>query len=766
MVEGDGLPAYAPRMMLAISAGAEHGSPRALNELGRNVFTRTAQMMQRKHMMAEETEAAARAMVTKQMTARGASPDEIAAAVEKVQIARNIRSLPLATARLEEAAVWRDMINKLEAIGNASGQELVVFGEPPSKSWFTVAGHPAFTRWRPVMEEADTQAYRDAYTTRSGEALPPAKIPLLDRNGNMVFRPDPVWIHPDFKGPLKAIFDTGIEANPVYGAIMALKGKSMTAIMNSPLIHNEVVWSKVVEAVGGKEWMALGLYKRGNDIVRSQRGGRASELIERGLSPIGPRGAIQDITSIMEEPNLQPGRSWTASVARAVPDLFDPAAGDATARAIDRAGDFYHNTLLWDRVRDLQFGLADHLSDHFVDRGLPRVAADRIAAHLSNMIIGSIPKEAMSAGARALANLLLFSRSYTLGNWAVIKTAFTGLPKPILAQIERDIGTERAGAIDQTGALAGPQFDINRLAKNIAQRKAISTLVLSAGLFYVGKSLTQHAFNIFGRDATIDDETRGYARRYEALMNEVKGGNWFSLANAVNRLSPTFDNEPGKEDRVHLGYASDGTAIYGRLPTGKYGEEIVGTATHPLTVLRSKLNPPVGALLDIFTNDQGFGRKVFDDNWQGIGGMTKMGLDIGKHFVMRQLPEGQIQAGVDLLRGDGDTKLNSLRLFGPALGFTASAGAPGGMARGEQLSAKSHFDTRFSLAWPDIRKKAQRGDMDGARQDLMNLGVPMKMQNGLLRNALNPAGALKGRTLRDFYQYATPEQRQRFENAR
>src|SRR6185503_14261747 len=95
LVEGDGLPAYTPRMVLNVAVAGEHGSPQALNELGRNVFTRTSQMRHRSHMTAEETEAAAKELVRKQMEDQGASAAEIASALEKVKIASNIRSLPL-----------------------------------------------------------------------------------------------------------------------------------------------------------------------------------------------------------------------------------------------------------------------------------------------------------------------------------------------------------------------------------------------------------------------------------------------------------------------------------------------------------------------------------------------------------------------------------------------------------------------------------------------------------------------------------------------
>ena len=158
---------------------------------------------------------------------------------------------------------------------------------------------------------------------------------------------------------------------------------------------------------------------------------RSAELVERGLNPMGKRGSYQDITGEMEQPNLQTGyhASWTGKLLAFIPGLFDAKAGAATERAIAAAGNFTHNTLLWDRVRDLQFGLADHLSDRLVAKGTDRLTADRIAAHFSNIIVGSIPKEAMSNAARATANMLLFSRSFTLGNLSTFKQAARGLPE-------------------------------------------------------------------------------------------------------------------------------------------------------------------------------------------------------------------------------------------------------------------------------------------------------------------------------------------------
>jgi hypothetical protein len=751
LVEGEGLPGYTPRMVLNVALAQEHGAPRALNELGRNVFTRTAQMLHREHLEAEETEAAARRMVEGQMRKRGATEAEIAEALEKVKVARNILALPLATARLEEATIWKQMINAVEETGKAAGEQTVVVGSRPAKGWFTIAGNPAFTKWEPAefIQNEETGAWE----------------PQRDQKGDIVFVPKPIYMPKEFEGPMRAILDESVNrgrivegAHSLYSALMGVKARSMTVILNSPLIHNEVVWSKVAEAAKGRELLGLNLYSRGNKIVYGTTG-RAQELIERGLNPMGPRGAFQDITAMMEGVERERPMSWTGKLLSFIPGLFDERAGAATERAIEKAGDFVHNTLLWDRVRDLQFGIADHLSDRLVASGADRLTADRVAAHFSNILVGSIPKEAMSAGARATANMLLFSRSFTLGNLSTYKMAVAGLPKPILAQIERDFGMSAEEAIP-----AEAQATIKQTAQKMARKRAISTVMLSIGLYYIGNALIQHAMNLIVRGSNVNEELQGYARRYNDLMKDVEEDP-FELRHLLGRLSPTYDNEPRKQDRAYIGRDRDGTGIYARNPTGKFGEELIGYPTHPMQMIKQKLSPMAGGLLDILHNDRGFGRHIYDENDTTITGDVKTAWNIAKYMVMKHLPEQQIHAAVDMLHGEGDPKVNRLRLLGPVFGFTASVGAPGGPARGEQLAVKQDFDAKFGLAWPDIKRQFQRGDIDAAREALHQLGTPWPMINGLQRNALNPSGALHGRTLQDFYRRATPAQIERFERA-
>jgi hypothetical protein len=57
-------------------------------------------------------------------------------------------------------------------------------------------------------------------------------------------------VHGDFEGPLRAVLTQ--RSGPLYGAMMSLKGKTMSLIMNSPMIHNAVEWGRALPAMPGK----------------------------------------------------------------------------------------------------------------------------------------------------------------------------------------------------------------------------------------------------------------------------------------------------------------------------------------------------------------------------------------------------------------------------------------------------------------------------------------------------------------------------------
>jgi hypothetical protein len=731
MVEGEGLPAYTPRMVINAASAVEGDKAIPLNGLGSNLRTRTAQMMRRKYMTAEETEAAAKARLGDDAT-----------------IARDIRALPLATARLEDAIAGRTLIDNIKNIGRQTGAETVADGFRPDSSWFTL-DHPAFRTYRPRMEEVDG-------------VMRAAK----DQDGNTIFDQVPLYVRGDFEGPLRAVLNVRKGAQSysgsLYGAAMAIKGKTMGLIMNSPLIHNAVEWGRALPAMPGKV-ASFKVYFEGNRAKNDFA--TMKEAIDGGLVPIGHRFFNQDINSIMEEPNLTPGRSWTSQVLGFVPGLFDEGAGNAVKAAIDKAGDFWHNTLLWDRVADLQMGLYTNFRDDLLAKGVDGQTAARAAAHWANRYAGALPKEAMSDAATKVSNMLLFSRTFTMGNLGVLKDMLTGLPKDVMAQIERDAGF---GAGSIAGALPEEATIAVQYAKTMARRKAMSVVALDMALFYVGNSVLQSALNVMKGDHTLDEEMHGYATRLSAAL-EKRAEHPLALLQPfdfIQSLSSTSENEPGKEGRIKIGHAADGTAIYARNPAGKIGEEFLGYMTGPLDMMRRKQGTIARPAFQIMANDAGFGRKIYDPDADTPAKYLRNLGNIAAHIAGSQLPEGQIGSFSDLVKGQGDPKVNAAQAFGPVASVTFAKGAPGGEAVGELYHARTEHNYAVDAELPDIRRQIQRGDEQGARDRMIQLGIPRGLQNFYVRTSQNPATRLSPRTLRDFYQYATPEQKARMENAR
>jgi hypothetical protein len=106
--------------------------------------------------------------------------------------------------------------------------------------------------------------------------------------------------------------------------MMALKGKTMSLIMNSPMIHNAVEWGRASSAMPGKV-ATFKVYFEGN------RAKNDVAPCTRRSTTGWCRSATGSSTRTFHRhdgaPILTPGRSWTAKVLAACPGLFDEAAG-------------------------------------------------------------------------------------------------------------------------------------------------------------------------------------------------------------------------------------------------------------------------------------------------------------------------------------------------------------------------------------------------------------------------------------------------------
>jgi hypothetical protein len=731
-VKGEGEPYWTPIMLAHAMDKGEGGG--ALDRIGGNLKTTTGSLKRRKYETAEETEAAMKKLFG-----------------EQAGIARNARVMPLAISKLDQVIAGRELVDKIREIGKATGVDTVAAGTKPGPGWFHI-DHPALydMRIRPRMEEADTQVYREAVEGHGVVKVPPAEIPLFDRNGKPVLNYDrvPLWIRGDFEGPLRAVLTK--PSGVAYDTLMALKGKTTGVIMISPAIHLGVEVGRSLPTMPGKIITGR-VFFDGNRAKYDPVTVR--EAIGGGQVPIGKRFFNQDITSMMEQPDLTPGRSWTAKVLAFAPGLFDEKAGLAVKRAIDKAGDFWHNTLLWDRIRDLQMGLYVNYRDEMIAKGIPREQAVIMAAHESNRFAGSLPQEAMSSAARKTANLLLFSRTFTMGNLGVMKDMFTGAPKDVLAMLDRAGG-------DQKDALA--------FAKNMARRKAISIVALDMGLMYLGNSLLQSASNVMRGDTTLDQEGQGYADRLSSALNNVRE-NPLSMLQPLKfaqSLSATSMNEPGKQDRILVGHTKDGTGIYARNPIGKFGEELAGYMSGPFDMLRRKLGTLARPTWQVLSNDKGYGRKVYDPNADSIGDYVKNAGAIATHFATAQTPDVQASGAYNLLTGQGDPTLAAAQTLGPMVGVTASRGAPGGPAVGVMYKEAERQRFAVNEALPEIRQMITNNDIPGAMKRMIELKMPAWQRNNTIRQTLNPSTRITPTAVRKFNQTATPAERDLFNRMR
>lgn len=749
MFQGEGVAYWTPRMIAMIGEDGEVSRPpqeRASSAEGRgaNIVTSAGSLKGRKYETAAETEAAAKVKFG-----------------EGATVVRDIRTMPMAMARIERAIAGRELVNRIKEIGLQTGQETVSTGEKPE--FFTI-DHPAFKtyrvagdRWVPATEaELSAKGYRagngqvwKSNPNTVSEYDPVSGYRVTD-NGQIerrdtIMERAPLYMSKEFEGPLKAIMTEPTGA--LYNSLMTLKGKTMSVIMYSPLIHNAVEWGRALPALPGKV-MTFRVYGEGAAALSDPATMRRA--LDAGLVPIGHRFFGQDITGLLEEPSLKAGRSFT-SQALAAPftaagklGMGGEGAANAIKSAVDRAGDVWHNTLLWDQVAKLHMGLFTNLERDMVRKGIQPQTASRLAAHFANRYAGALPNEAMSAMARKFANLALFSRTFTLGNIGAMKDIFTGIPGDVQAQILRDAGeAARAGAV------------------KAGQQKALHAFITDIALQYAGNAIMQNAMDAIERDKSTPSILAGYAMRFKDYLTRAEQNPLDVLR--LDTLFPQSQNEPGKENRIFFKTQPDGTAVYIRLPTGKVGEEFQGYLTHPLEMLKAKQGTLVRPIYQTLANDKGFGRKVYDDQEPGIQGMFRAVGNITWNILQDQIPVDSIAAGYHLLSGRGD-ETDALKTVGPLLGLTFSKGAPGGPEVGVMFEAEKRHQDEVARVMPGVRELIKQGDVQGAVEKMDGAHMTPEEQRMTLKYAMNPQARLNRERLKKFEQIAPMDLLERMEN--
>jgi hypothetical protein len=656
--------------------------------------------MGRKYLRAEDTEAAAQGVIDKINTRMQA------------KLVRDIRTMPLAMARMERAIAGRELVNYV-------------------RQATTDAGLPAV---RDTMADGYVQFYQPAFANK------------------------PIFVHEEFAGPLKSIVYS--PPGKVYGALMALKRTATTFIMYSPLIHNQVIFGKALPAAGFNPAKLVGLYIKGNGLRTGGDYTTMREAIENGMAPIGNFGAKQDITDIAGNTQLNPGKGPISKTVGAGLGLVHKGAADTAMRGIDAASHFWHNTLLWNRIADLQIGLyADakaKLEKKFLGMGMAPDAAKRAAgleaAHLANRYAGALPNEAMSGGARKWANFLLFSRSFTLGNMGLFKDAVRGLPAEVRSQLTMEFGRAVADK-----------------ANGVARRKAMATLLLDLGGMYIINSLVQDGVKAWL--TSDDDHTFGdrFAEQLAKYGPRARRQVAYALEHPTDVLplvghpfkwihgfTSNGSNEEGLENRIRGANMNNGTATYYRLPVGKTGEDFEGWLSQPLQMVWQKSGTLLKPAIDIGMQAAGHppdGRNLWAPSDSTLTAFGKAAA----HFMAGQLPVHDAEVLADLVKGSNKAgvqtaqqqereTLQKRKLALPlATGVTVRQGFPGGPAAGAAFHASQEAEAQRAYLMPQIHELVQTGDPDDRRKaiDMMRgLGMTPPQMLNYLKYQQAPAARL------------------------
>ena len=232
----------------------------------------------------------------------------------------------------------------------------------------------------------------------------------------------------------------------------------------------------------------------------------------------------------------------------------------------------------------------------------------------------------------------------------------------------------------------------------------------------------------------------------------------------IRALLPMSENEPGKQDRVYVGRAKDGTAIYLLNPFGRVPLDLLDTILAPLDLLKRKLSTFARPMLDIVSNQDAFGRPVYDsDAPPGLFGDAKAVGQAVWHILKAQIPfEQLISSAGDLLSDTADQGVAEIKALGAIFGLSFSKGYPGGPAAGDAAGLARRLQDAREEARPEIRDMVRRGDIEGAQQRLTELGYTTREANEQIQFlGRAPSGVSRSRQqLMD--RAATPEELERF----
>jgi hypothetical protein len=331
-----------------------------------------------------------------------------------------------------------------------------------------------------------------------------------------------------------------------------------------------------------------------------------------------------------------------------------------------------------------------------------------------------------------------------------VKDAVYGLPAGLKSQL---IQNAQGGSAEQ--------------AMSFAKRKAFTGLVMDLGATILITSLVQDWWKR-NEDASwrqqLTDGLTGYEKRAAEMWANMKDNPFSASSYNPYRLSSTWTNEPGKQDRVDMGaQPNSGRHEYMRLPTGKVIEDLHGWMTAPVETLFKKLSPVASAVKGLATNDKnGFGTPIYDPS----DSFVHKAMDVAEYLVGKNIPLDQIQTGMDVYNGKG-TKLDVDKLKGNFSGLTVSQGHPQGPEAAVAAKVEERVQASKKYVLEAVKRALKYGDEDKAFELLTDrASLTTREANLLIRRLQNPKTDMTPAQRKKFGQHATPEEQKQMDEVR
>lgn len=725
MVEGDGLPFWTPRMAVLVGEDGDfqrpggEGAKADINGDARNVSTTASSLKQRKYTFASDTEAAMKTKLG-----------------EGAELVRDILTMPMAMARLEKAIAGRELVNQIKQLGLVTGKDII---SDTVKEGFESISHPAFVTYRPeFIEDANGKM-----------------IVREDQDGNPVMVKTPMLISADWIGPLKAVMSR--QSGVIYRAYMLLKSKEMATIMLSPLAHNMTIFGRAL-AYSPTALLTGMAYFKGNALAKDNA--LLSRAIDYGLVPMGAnRNSMIDITDVARGIGRvggwgDPNESWISKSASALGNLFKPGVGDSIKAKMDAVGTFWHHDLLWKQVGALQIYIFNDHYNHLIAKGLLPEAAGPLAAHLANRYAGAVASENMSEMLRKTLNVLLFSRSFNVGNIGQVKDAAFAIPAGLDAMMRSDLSKHFGGDLTQTNAAM-------KQAMKAGRGKAQMGLVADLGMSMVLTAITAAAVQTLYQSQTVQDVKDGYVRRLAVMFGQIKGHPFSPSSYNPYQILPTWENEPDKRERIDLGVDENGRHQYLRLPTGKVVEDLIGWLMHAPETFVKKMSPTAKAVAQAITNDKGFGVPIEDPE----GGTLKHIIEGLGHVIKAQIPYDTMKTIWDVAHGVG-TPIDKAKLVGFATGVSTSQGNPHGSEAAVVYREADRVVAQRKYMMEAVKNDIKYGDYDKAAARLQTLGLKPSEINHIIRGLIQPKMGITPAQRKQFNARSNEDEQLMMENAR